>query len=195
MGSLSSAYVHGSLSSAAAESGQGRGGTAESDAFNGCPYPPCPREDCPHHGEHTKVQGSGWTPLPRKITCMDEVAYAHASSWRCTGAGKRYAVLFWLALSLVFVDRYRSTSPLPCLPIPTDAGDGSFHSFNSYDSDVLLLLPACIREQYPFQLTDGSGVSSELSDLVMSASAKGHSCSGTQSTIHKMHKLFLACLC
>ena len=30
MSSLSSAYVHGSLSSAAAESGRGRGGTAES---------------------------------------------------------------------------------------------------------------------------------------------------------------------
>lgn len=67
-----------------------------SDEFKGCPYPPCPREDCPYHGKNKEVQGSGWTPLPRKITGMDEVAYAYASSWRCTGAGKRYAVLFCL---------------------------------------------------------------------------------------------------
>ncbi|DBA70318.1 TPA: hypothetical protein ACH3X2_011740 [Trebouxia sp. C0005] len=69
------------------------------------------------------------------------------------------------------------------------SGDRTIHTFNSYDSDVLLLLPACIREQYPFQLTAQSGVASEMSDLVTSASAKGHSISGTQSTIHELHKL------
>lgn len=50
----------------------------------------------------------------------------------------------------------------------------------------MLLYPACIREQYTFQLT---GVSFAVSDLVMSASATGHSVSGTQSTILELHKL------
>ena len=67
--------------------------------------------------------------------------------------------------------------------------DGSSHTFSSCDPDVMLLMPACIREQYPFQLTAKSGVSSEVCDLIFSAAAKGQSFSGIQRTVDELHKL------
>ena len=53
----------------------------------------------------------------------------------------------------------------------------------------MLLLPACIREQYPVQLTARSGLSSEVADLVLSSAPKGQSFSGIQSTLTELHHL------
>lgn len=53
----------------------------------------------------------------------------------------------------------------------------------------MLLLPACIREQYDFQLTAKVGVSSDLSDMVLATAAKGQAFRGTQKTIAELHRM------
>ena len=57
-----------------------------SDVFNGRPYAPCPRTNCPCHGTNKCVRSHGWVALPRKFTGMNQVAYVYASSFKCYGS-------------------------------------------------------------------------------------------------------------
>ena len=68
-------------------------------------------------------------------------------------------------------------------------GDGHTHSFNSTDADLMLLLPACIREQYPLQLTAKFGLSSDVADLVLSSAPKGQSFSSIHNSLTELHQL------
>ncbi|DBA94375.1 TPA: hypothetical protein ACH3X1_001980 [Trebouxia sp. C0004] len=53
--------------------------------------------------------------------------------------------------------------------------DDTTHTFSSTDAELQnqLVLPAYIREQYDFQLSARSGVSSDLCDMILATAAKG----------------------
>ncbi|DBA94013.1 TPA: hypothetical protein ACH3X1_001665 [Trebouxia sp. C0004] len=66
--------------------------------------------------------------------------------------------------------------------------DDTTHTFSSADAELQLMLSACIREQYDFQLSARSGVSSDLCDMILATAAKGQSFQGIQGTIEEMHR-------
>ncbi|DBA94337.1 TPA: hypothetical protein ACH3X1_001944 [Trebouxia sp. C0004] len=65
--------------------------------------------------------------------------------------------------------------------------DDSTHTFFSADAELQLMLPSYIRQQYDFQLSARSGVSSHLCDMILATAAKGQSFQGIQGTIEEMH--------
>lgn len=69
------------------------------DAFNGCPFPPCPPKGCPCYGTNSMVHGDGWVALPRTVTGIDEWVCVYASCWKCHG-GTDCTVLLYLQAPL-----------------------------------------------------------------------------------------------
>ncbi len=120
---------------------------------------------------------------------MDMVAYVYASSWRCVGCKFDPAAQLSQHLSVVqYVAVHRCTARLFKFVKWSAGGDDATHTFSSADAELQLMLPACIREQYDFQLSARSGVSSDLCDMILATAAKGQSFQGIQGTIEEMHR-------